>query len=210
MADQNIEKKRNTEAVSEEAETEILTSREGTEFTLAHLLSGEKMQIAEEPAAKTGGKSSSGRTGRKAAAKARLVAKVREESSEKYARELLAEERAATGELLPVLVNVSSGEISVIHKKEFTVGFSFKCDLKLRQPDPEHHTVSRLHATLLTKEDGRVYVRDESTNGTFIGTNPKKAESFFRLPKGNELEVKDGQYIKFADVLFSFRKGGLE
>lgn len=205
MADQDKENIISAEMTSEEAQTELLTGSEGTEFTLAHLLSGEKMQITED-----GEKKTSSRTGRKEAAKARLVAKVREENSAEYARAILEEEKAATGELLPVLVNVASGEIAVIRKKLFTVGFSYKCDLKVRQPDPEHHTVSRLHATLVTKADGRVFVRDESTNGTYIGTNPKKAESFFRLPKGNELEIKDGQYIKFAEALYVFRKGGLE
>ena len=207
MADQEKEKK--TGAASTEAETEILTSSEGTEFTLGHLLSGEKMEIGKPVSEPSGKKTSSGRTGKKEAEKARLAAKVREETSEEYARAILEEAKAATGELLPVLVNVASGEVAVIHKKLFTVGFSYKCDLKVRQPDPEHHTVSRLHATLVTREGGRVYVRDESTNGTYIGTNPKKPESFFRLPKGNELEIKDGQYIKFADVLFVFRKGGI-
>lgn len=209
MADQNIEKITKRDNSSEELQTELLTSTEGTEYTLAHLLSGEKMELREDPA-EIGGKKASPRTGRKAAAKARLVAKVREESSAEAARVILEEQKAATGELLPVLICVGSGEIAVISKKLYTVGFSYKCDLKVRQPDPEHHTVSRLHATFVTKADGRVYVRDESTNGTFIGTNPKKAESFFRLPKGNELEIKDGQYIKFADALYVFRKGGLE
>lgn len=207
MADQEKEKK--TGAALTEAETEILTSSEGTEFTLGHLLSGEKMEIGKPVSEQSGKKAASGRPGKKDAEKARLAAKVREETSEEYARAILEEAKAATGELLPVLVNVASGEVAVIHKKLFTVGFSYKCDLKVRQPDPEHHTVSRLHATLVTRADGRVYVRDESTNGTYIGTNPKKPESFFRLPKGNELEIKDGQYIKFADVLFVFRKGGI-
>jgi len=100
------------------------------------------------------------------------------------------------------LLDMQTGEYVEINKTVFTVGISNECDLVISQPEKKH-TVSRTHASIIIKND-TIYIRDSSSNGTFVGNTE---ESFFRLPKGNAVELKNGQLIKFADVIYKFEKG---
>lgn len=106
----------------------------------------------------------------------------------------------------PTLTNLATNETIIIDKPVFTIGCSEKCDYMIRQ-DAKVHTVSRHHATIIVRPD-TTYVEDKSSNGTFIGTDPKEATTFFRLLKDSEIQVKNGQYIKFATETYLFNEEG--
>lgn len=72
--------------------------------------------------------------------------------------------------------------------KALLIGSSPSCDVVI-----EDSTVSRKHA-LIEEKDGKLYVTDCSTNGTYIAEGGK----FKRLPKGSIYEVKEGQSIRFS------------
>ena len=115
-----------------------------------------------------------------------------------YETSILEEEEKASSFYL----QDENGQKMDITKKYFLVGCGSMCDLVIKT-DPEKHTISRRHAYIIIKND-TLYLKDVSSNGTFIG-NPKDKE-MYKLPKDTEVEVREGQFIKFADVVYSFGK----
>ena len=105
----------------------------------------------------------------------------------------------------PCFIELLTGAITPVKTSIFVAGFSKQCGLRIVQ-DPMTHTVSRFHATVEALPEG-MYLTDESLNGTFFGSDPSKPESFVRLPKGSRVQLKDGQFVRFADVLYQYRSG---
>lgn len=100
------------------------------------------------------------------------------------------EEEQRSEENLPSLTNKETGEIIDIDKPVFRIGKKKDCSLRL----PDNKAVSRVHAELLLK-NGTCYIKDlDSTNGTFVNE--------LQLPKETEMEVKDGDVLKFANQEF--------
>ncbi|MCF0150038.1 MAG: FHA domain-containing protein [Firmicutes bacterium] len=106
----------------------------------------------------------------------------------------------------PCFISIAGGTVTPVKTKIFVAGFSPRCDLVIPQ-DPAAHTVSRFHATVTAAADGRLYIKDESLNGTWFGTDPADPASFVRIPKGNDVELKHGRYVRFATVLYLFQQG---
>ena len=127
-----------------------------------------------------------------------IIKEIEPKEVDEYATSIIEEERK---NLFAKLTSLSSGEVIDICKTIFTIGISQNCDLVIDQTK-ENHTVSRNHATIIFKND-MFFIRDTSSNGTFTGNY---LESFYRLPKGNEVELKNGQYVKFADQVYKFER----
>ena len=101
------------------------------------------------------------------------------------------------------LVFADSGQKIAIGKPVFLIGCQKNvCDLVIPQ-EVKNHVVSRKHAYVLLKND-KAYVKDISSNGTYIGTEGMKDNEFYRLPKDTEVELKDGQIIKLANIKLMF------
>ncbi len=105
----------------------------------------------------------------------------------------------------PCFIELLTGAITPVRTPIFVAGFSKQCGLRIVQ-DPGSHTVSRFHATVEALPEG-MYLTDESLNGTFFGSDPSRPESFVRLPKGSRVQLKDGQFVRFADVIYQYRSG---
>ena len=97
--------------------------------------------------------------------------------------------------------DLSSGALTPVKTGIFVIGFSRKCDLSVPQ-DAQTHTVSRFHATVTTRPDGRQFITDESLNGTFFADSEYGPK--MRLPKGCETELKDGCIVFFATAPYRF------
>lgn len=97
------------------------------------------------------------------------------------------------------LIAVDSGQEVYINKPVFLIGCQKSaCDMVIPQ-EVKTHVVSRRHAYILLKNE-KAYVKDISSNGTFIGTEDLKDSDFYRLPKDTEVELKDRQIIKLANI----------
>lgn len=116
------------------------------------------------------------------------------------------EELKALSDGYPCFICLADGVVTPIQTKIFVAGFSPRCDLAISE-NAAAHTVSRFHATITASEDGTLYLKDESLNGTYFGTDPEDPDTFARLPKGNDVQLKDGCYVRFATVLYQFRQG---
>ena len=104
----------------------------------------------------------------------------------------------------PYFEDLSSGVLTPVKTAIFVIGFSRKCDLSVPQ-DAQTHTVSRFHATVTTRPDGRQFITDESLNGTFFADSEYGPK--MRLPKGNETELTDGRIVFFATAAYRFHAG---
>lgn len=120
------------------------------------------------------------------------------EEPEEYATSLLEEE---TPKADAAFYLEGNSEKIYITKPVFTIGIRETSDFVLLE-DKRDHKASRHHATLYLKND-TCYVKDFSSNGTYIGD---REDDLYRLPKEIEVEVRSGQYIKFANKVFRFRK----
>lgn len=123
------------------------------------------------------------------------------ENIDDYATVLLTEDVPA--KKCPTLTNMSTGEVISLSKTVFKIGCSTGSDLVIEQ-DAKSHTISRQHATIITKNDDSLYITDKSSNGTFI--SEKKDGEFYKLPKDHEVELKDNTYIKFATEVFLYKE----
>ena len=100
------------------------------------------------------------------------------------------------------LTDLVTGVTTVIDKSPYHIGCKKEvCDLVISQ-DAKVHTVSRMHAIINVKY-GKAYIEDRSANGTFLA-GPGSEELFSRLPKEQEVALRPGQIIKFADHCFRF------
>lgn len=134
---------------------------------------------------------------------AKTKEKAAEEAADDYATVLLEEPMAPAKKKSPTLTNKKTGEIISIKKTLFKIGCSQSCDLVIEQ-DAKSHTISRQHASIITKNDDSLYITDKSSNGTFICA--KKNGEYIRLPKDHEVELKNGTYIKFATEEFLYKE----
>ena len=105
----------------------------------------------------------------------------------------------------PRFVMYKTGRIFPIKGEEMSIGHSSKCDMVIPE-ERRPRTVSRNHAVCIVK-DGRVFIKDDSTNGTYLSSTTKRPGGWMRIPKGNEVELIDRQFVKFATVTFQFIKG---
>jgi len=124
------------------------------------------------------------------------------EVEDEYKTQLLTDDEPQFMYSHPVLFNIKAAEKIEIDRPNFRIGIAPDNDYVINQ-DMKSHTVSRHHMTLSVKNDTE-YITDESSNGTYVGTDAENPASFFKLPKGNAVELKDGQYIKIAGEMFQF------
>ncbi|MEY8369073.1 FHA domain-containing protein [Anaerovoracaceae bacterium 42-11] len=104
----------------------------------------------------------------------------------------VAEENEIQALKYPSLTRIETGEVYDIDKPVYRIGKNTQCSIRLT----ENVAVSRLHAELLVK-NGTCYIRDlGSKNGTFVED--------FKIPPETEMEIKDGQTLKFANEEFLF------
>ena len=108
--------------------------------------------------------------------------------------EVPAEPEKAPGPVYTAkLVRRSNGEEIVISKPVFRIG---KERAKVDYCITDNNTVSRVHATILTR-DGRCYASDNnSTNRTFINGSP--------VPVQIEMPLNSGDVLKFSNEEFDF------
>lgn len=94
---------------------------------------------------------------------------------------------------IPYLVNAASGERTYIYTLPFSIGKRTSCNLSIRS-----NIVSREHARIVS--DGvKYFVIDMgSKNGTYLNG--------FQIPPSNEIEIKNGQTIIFANEKFIFHE----
>lgn len=106
--------------------------------------------------------------------------------------------------VLAYLESVSDGIIYDIKKKLTVIGCGIVADIKL-QENQKVHTVSRTHAVIRFNRN-KFTIQDNSSNGTFIGTIQNDEVTYIRIPKGETMEIVDGQLIRFADLAFAFHQ----
>lgn len=105
-------------------------------------------------------------------------------------------------------IEMKTNRSFAVCKAPFLIGaLKDACDLFIQQ-DPEVQAVSRLHAVLVLK-NGKAYLKDQSTNGTFLGELGMADKDFYRLPKDTEVEIRSGQVVRFAIYRYIFLKGAL-
>ena len=94
---------------------------------------------------------------------------------------------------IPYLVNAASGERTYIYTLPFSIGKRTSCNLSIRS-----NIVSREHARIVS--DGMKYfvIDMGSKNGTYLNG--------FQIPPSNEIEIKNGQTIIFANEKFIFHE----
>lgn len=122
-----------------------------------------------------------------------------EETSEELRRE---EELIKSAEgIRGILTDLDSQKMFSITKDVTTIGSSTEADIIMLEHG--QRTISRSHA-LLERKDGRFYLTDTSSNGTFIAKDDFGDITFYRLPKGEPVEIASGQTIKFAGKCMRF------
>lgn len=90
------------------------------------------------------------------------------------------------------LVNTKSGSITDIDKDLFWIGKGADCDLRILD-----ETVSRKHASIMSKNNHYFLCDNGSTNKTYVNNK--------EIPPKASVEIFDGSRIKFSNVEFSFR-----
>lgn len=98
-----------------------------------------------------------------------------------------------TSQKYPFLENAATGERYYVYSVPFTIGKRTTCDLSI-----DSKIVSREHAQIVS--DGQKYfvIDMESKNGTYING--------YRIIPMNEIEIKNGQTIIFANEKYIFKK----
>lgn len=95
--------------------------------------------------------------------------------------------------ICPTLTNTGTGEIVEIVQPIFRIGKRPEYEIRIN----ENPAVSRCHAEILMKND-KCYIRDmDSKNGTFVNG--------LKIPPDTEMEIKDGQKIRFANEEYLFQ-----
>ena len=106
---------------------------------------------------------------------------------------------------LSSLIDIESGEVVHIDRPVFTIGCKESCNFVLEDVKGDH-VISRVHAAIYLKND-TAYIKDFSSNGTFLGDKDEEKKRFMRLPKETEVELKDGICVMFVNRRFVFEKG---
>lgn len=105
--------------------------------------------------------------------------------------------KVETGFLGPaiLLVEPRTGKPIAKVTKNAVIGCSKTCDIII-PADQKSHTMSRRHAELLFQDDV-IYIKDISTNGTFLATVDEPTK-FVRLTKDDPTPIKSDMIVKFA------------
>lgn len=90
----------------------------------------------------------------------------------------------------PILKNLTTGDIYRINCNPCTIGKSLSCDIQI--PDK---VISRHHAEI-TQYGDKWFIRDHSTNGTYING--------LKIPQDTEVELKNNTDIILANKRFKF------
>lgn len=110
---------------------------------------------------------------------------------------LVPQEAEISMQAHPSLTDLQTGEIFEIKQPETLIGRSKKCQIQIKDG-----VISHEHAHLILKND-KAYLRDDgSSNGTFLLEGEE--EDAFKLPKGHEVELKDGCLLLFANRKYQF------
>jgi pSer/pThr/pTyr-binding forkhead associated (FHA) protein len=92
---------------------------------------------------------------------------------------------------LVALGGMNHGKVIPLIVNEFRIGRDAGCHLR-----PASTDVSRLHCAIMTKPDGRVFIRDlSSANGTIVNE---------RYLIGGELQLHDGDVLEIGPLMFRF------
>lgn len=92
---------------------------------------------------------------------------------------------------LVVLGGINHGQVIPLLVSEFRIGRDSGCHLR-----PASTDISRLHCAIITRPDGRVFVRDYgSVNGTIINE---------RYLIGGELQLQDSDVLEVGPLMFRF------
>ncbi len=103
-----------------------------------------------------------------------------------------------------VLVHMATNRGFDITKPRFLIGSSPDCDLVI---EGSGRGISRNHCYITIKGD-RLYLTDNSKNGSFLGEPGSEDPDFSRLPKDLEVEVRPWQVIRLAAERFLLVKRG--
>ena len=102
---------------------------------------------------------------------------------------------------IAILRDLDTDEIYRITSEKTVIGASSECDIILREEGKR--TISRNHAVLIY-EGGKFFMRDISSNGTYLANLDDPLISFKRIPKGSQMEIESGQPVKFVHKCFIF------
>jgi S-DNA-T family DNA segregation ATPase FtsK/SpoIIIE len=92
---------------------------------------------------------------------------------------------------LVALGGMNHGKVIPLVVNEFRIGRDAGCHLR-----PASTDVSRLHCAIMSKANGRVFIRDfSSSNGTIVNE---------RYLLGGELELHDGDVLEIGPLMFRF------
>lgn len=93
---------------------------------------------------------------------------------------------------LIVVVGKPLGKRFALSSKTMVIGRGSECEIPLIES-----SLSRTHAQVLKKDNGRFYVKDlDSTNGTYLNDH--------KLTSGKDTEVKNGDFLKLGNMIFKF------
>jgi len=93
---------------------------------------------------------------------------------------------------LVIVLGKPLGKRFVLNLKTMVIGRGSECEIPMLDS-----SLSRAHAQVLKKENGRFYVSDlNSTNGTYLNDQ--------KLMPGKAIEVKNGDLLKMGNMIFKF------
>ena len=93
---------------------------------------------------------------------------------------------------LVIVLGKPLGKRFALNSKTMVIGRGSECQIPMLDS-----SLSRAHAQVLKKDNGRFYLNDlHSTNGTYLNDQ--------KLTPGKAVEVKDGDFLKTGNVIFKF------
>jgi two-component system cell cycle response regulator len=93
---------------------------------------------------------------------------------------------------LTVLTGLNAGQILALDAFEHVIGRGTEADLWMEDP-----AISRMHARLTRRQDGRFAIEDlKSTNGTFV--TGRRIESRTELQSGDRIQIGPNLILRFA------------
>jgi diguanylate cyclase (GGDEF)-like protein len=104
-----------------------------------------------------------------------------------------ADERA----LVLLLTGTNAGQVFALEDRETLLGRGREAQLRV-----EDVAISRVHARIVKREDGRFFVEDMgSTNGTFVnGTGPIARSARAELHRGDRIQVGPNVVLRFSII----------
>jgi two-component system cell cycle response regulator len=93
---------------------------------------------------------------------------------------------------LVIVLGKPLGKRFVLDSEKMVIGRGAECQVPMLDS-----SLSRAHAQVLKKDNGRFYVSDlDSTNGTYLNDQ--------KLMPGKAIEVKNGDLLKMGNLIFKF------